>query len=68
MSDKSHTGFRQCFYDFTFYLPRDSDALEGAVNGFCAIEGAGAAFLEKVCWLGGLGGDEVGVGGEGVVG
>ena len=67
VSDEAHIGFSECFDDFSFYPSGDGDTAEGAVDGFGAIEGAGLTFLEEVGWVGGLGGDEMGERGKGVV-
>lgn len=65
--DEAHAGFGQGFDDFTLYPPRDGDALEGAVDGFRAVQGSGAAFLQEIGRVSGFWGDEVGESGEGVV-
>lgn len=52
VSNKPYASFCQSFNDFAFNPSRDADALEGAVDGLCAIESARAAFLEEVCWVG----------------
>ncbi len=67
VSDEAHAGFSEGFDDFSFYPSGDGDTPEGAVDGFGAIEGAGLTFLEEVGWVGGLGGDEMGERGKGVV-
>lgn len=67
VGDETHTGFSECFDDFSFYPSCDGDTSEGAVDGFGAIEGAGVTFLEEVGRVGGFGGDEMGERGKGVV-
>lgn len=68
VGDEAHAGPCQCFDYFTLYPPRDGDTFKGAVDGLRAVEGTGAAFLQEIGRVGRFGGDEVGEGGEGIVG
>ena len=52
VSDEADASFGQCFDDFAFYSAGDGHAVEGAVDGFGVIEGAGATFFQEICWVG----------------
>ena len=51
MSDEADASFGQCFDDFAFYSAGDGHAVEGAVDGFGVIEGAGTTFFRKSAGL-----------------
>lgn len=51
VSDEADSCFGQGFNDFSLYPSSDGYAAEGSVYGFRAIERAGSAFFEEICWI-----------------
>ena len=68
MTQKPQPRLPQFLTHLSLNPPRDTNALKGSVSRLDAIESAALAFFNEVFTVGGFGGDELGDGGEEVVG